>query len=368
MPLSSPLIFDIIFRHAESTSLLIFDRSGTIEDINAGFQKLLGYSRDSLLGKNISTLYTVDDNNRKVPEKMIERTIQSGATRDDYFLKHQNGSPIWIHSECIFARDKDGQEHLVEIIQDLNKERLLEEKLIEKNREQENTISDHETFIYTTSHDLRSPLNNLDALIQNVQESNNDPEAIAHLAPLLNESIARLRDKINELSLIGKMREEENKRSIVVLETIYNEVLKDLEQEIRSSDALLSADFSKVPVLRFSKKNIRSLLHNLISNSLKYHSPHRKPVIKVETEETEDGWILLTVEDNGLGIAEEEKEKIFDMYTRLHAHVEGTGVGLGIVKKIVNNNGGKIALESQLGKGSLFKIYLKGEEAPSETA
>jgi signal transduction histidine kinase len=108
----------------------------------------------------------------------------------------------------------------------------------------------------------------------------------------------------------------------------------------------------------FPRKNIRSILQNLISNAIKYRSPDRDPIIKIRTEKIND-YILLQISDNGMGIKEEDKFKVLEMYHRLHGNIEGTGVGLGIVGKIVNNNGGKIEIESELGKGSTFRIYLK---------
>src|SRR5690606_22704001 len=208
----------------------------------------------------------------------------------------------------------------------------------------------------------RSPLNNLDALVQNVEESYNDPELMEQLIPLLKDSIARLKDKIDELSIIGRRREEQSGKSAVALQSVYDEVLKDLELEIASSGAEISADFARLSHIRFSKKNVRSLLQNFISNALKYRHPDRQPIIHVYTEPVGKGTICLTISDNGLGIKEEEKEKIFEMYTRLHTQVEGTGVGLGIVKKIVDNNGGRIEVESQPDVGSTFKIYLIAQE------
>lgn len=362
MHLSSPLVFDDIFCNAESTSLLIFNRSGIIEDINFGFEKLLGYSLDAIVGKNISELYTSDDLKKKHPQNVIQRALDTGASHDDNFIKHQNGALIWVHSECILAKDRDGNEHLVKIIHDLNQEKLLEEQLREKNREQEKIILDHDTFVYTASHDLRSPLNNLDALVQNVEESYNDQEVMEQLIPLLKDSIARLKDKINELSIIGRRREEQNGKSAVAFQSVYDEVQKDLKLEITTTGAELSADFSRLPGIRFSKKNVRSLLQNLISNALKYRHPDRKPIIHVKTEPVKEGTVCITISDNGLGIKEEEKEKIFEMYTRFHTQIEGTGVGLGIVKKIVDNNGGRVEVESRPGEGSTFKIYLKAQE------
>src|SRR5690606_14896361 len=140
MHLSSPLIFDDIFCNAESTSLLVFDRTGKIEDINLGLEKLLGYSLESLVGKNITALYTAADLDNQHPQNIIKRALETGASHDDNFLKHSNGTLIWVHSECVLAKDKDGREHLVKIIHDLNQEKLLEEQLREKNREQEKII------------------------------------------------------------------------------------------------------------------------------------------------------------------------------------------------------------------------------------
>src|SRR5690606_20325018 len=123
MHLTSPLIFEDIFCNAESTSLLVFDRTGKIEDMNLGFQKLLGYPLESLVGKNISILYDSDDRDKKYPENLIHSTLEKGASHNDNFLMRQNGDLVWVHSECVLAKDKDGQEHLVTIIHDLNNEK-----------------------------------------------------------------------------------------------------------------------------------------------------------------------------------------------------------------------------------------------------
>jgi signal transduction histidine kinase len=101
-------------------------------------------------------------------------------------------------------------------------------------------------------------------------------------------------------------------------------------------------------------------MYNLISNAIKYKSPDRKPVVSIRTEKV-NGFCLISVKDNGLGLSPEQKEKIFQMFKRFHDHGEGTGIGLYIVKRIVDNAGGKIEVESEKDKGSEFKVYLKTE-------
>lgn len=112
------------------------------------------------------------------------------------------------------------------------------------------------------------------------------------------------------------------------------------------------------PNIKFSAKNLRSILYNLLSNSIKYASPERPPEVLIKTAKL-DGYQVLIVKDNGLGIQNKNREKIFSMFKRCHDHVEGTGIGLYMVKRIVDNAGGKIEIESDMEKGSAFKIFLK---------
>nr|WP_246853552.1 ATP-binding protein [Rufibacter aurantiacus] len=99
-------------------------------------------------------------------------------------------------------------------------------------------------------------------------------------------------------------------------------------------------------------------MYNFISNAIKYRSPQRTPLIRI-TSKKEGDFCVLTVEDNGLGIDASQQDKLFAMFQRLHDHVEGTGIGLYIVKKIIDNSGGKIEVESEKGKGSTFKVSFK---------
>jgi signal transduction histidine kinase len=101
---------------------------------------------------------------------------------------------------------------------------------------------------------------------------------------------------------------------------------------------------------------MRSILYNLVSNAVKYSSPDRLPVIHITTEQLNDE-VILTVSDNGLGMNPAYKHKLFGMFKRLHDHVEGSGIGLYIVKRIIENNGGRIEVETELDVGTTFKVH-----------
>ena len=115
-----------------------------------------------------------------------------------------------------------------------------------------------------------------------------------------------------------------------------------------------------IPVsqITFSRRKLRSIIYNLVSNSIKYRSPDRKPEILVSTKE-EKGFFIISVKDNGMGIAPGNLEAIFSKYFRVQNDIEGSGVGLYLVNEIVKNAGGKITVESEPGKGTTFFVYLK---------
>jgi signal transduction histidine kinase len=126
---------------------------------------------------------------------------------------------------------------------------------------------------------------------------------------------------------------------------------------IIKNDAKITVECN-CPHIVFSKKNFKSILYNLISNAIKYRAFDRKPEVTIVAKELED-YNLLMVEDNGLGIEDKKKSQMFTMFKRFHDHVEGTGVGLYIVKRIIDNAGGKIEVDSEVDKGTRFKVYFK---------
>ncbi len=139
---------------------------------------------------------------------------------------------------------------------------------------------------------------------------------------------------------------------------MLGEVRYDLSALLESSQAQILADL-QVERVRFPRQYLRSIVYNLLSNALKYRSPHRDPLVKVVTFREGD-WVVLCVEDNGLGIAPGQMDKLFQMFKRLHTHVEGTGIGLYMVKQMVENYGGSIEVESRPGEGTQFKVYFPG--------
>jgi two-component system, OmpR family, phosphate regulon sensor histidine kinase PhoR len=225
--------------------------------------------------------------------------------------------------------------------------------------ELEKLNASYETFIYSVSHDLKAPLANIEALVNDLTETMNvNNREKRDVSNMLIESINKMRNVIDELSEVSKIEGHYHETiETVSFENILHEVEWTIKDKINESKAHINLDI-KEREIEFSRKNLRSILYNLLSNAIKYKSPARTPEILIKTER-EEGFVQLSVKDNGMGIADAEKDLIFDQFTRLEKGVEGTGIGLYLVKKIVENEGGKILVDSKVGVGSEFKVYLK---------
>lgn len=233
-------------------------------------------------------------------------------------------------------------------------------------KELEKLNASHETFIYSVSHDLKAPLANIEGLVKYLVESSAslveklgaDNEEQQYIGALLEKSIHSMRNIVNELSEITKI-ENNFKEEVeeVRLENIINEVKMTLNDKINDSKASIHLSIEEAEI-NFPRKNLRSIVYNLLSNAIKYKSPDRNPEIHIKSEKV-GGYIQISVKDNGLGIAEDKKDLLFTPYSRFVKKVEGTGIGLYLVKKIIENNGGHVAVISKLGEGSEFIVKLK---------
>jgi PAS domain S-box-containing protein len=230
-----------------------------------------------------------------------------------------------------------------------------------KNKELLKINADLDNFIYTASHDLKAPVANIEGLlhsmVETISEENKSNEEFSTILGLIEKSISRFKATILDLTEVSKAQKlpGEDIEEIPCAE-IINNVQLTIPDQIKQANAEINIDVSECGSIKFSRKNLQSIVYNLISNAIKYRDPERPLKINVWTKK-ENNYIVLTVQDNGLGISETNKPKLFTMFKRFHDHVEGTGIGLYIVKRIIDNAGGKIEVESQLKEGSTFKIY-----------
>lgn len=261
---------------------------------------------------------------------------------------------IAIENSRLFEASKADKEKLAAA----NKELKL------KNEELQKTNIDLDNFIYTASHDLKAPVTNIEGLVkvlsEMVNQENSSNEQMKEIMDMINLSINRFSNTIRDLTTITKVQkeiDEEELEKINVREIIEDIRISNLEL-INNTQTILNYDLNENLAIRFSRKSLHSILYNLISNAIKYQSPDRPPEITI-SEEINGDYTVLKIKDNGLGLDKSSQGKMFSMFKRFHDHVEGTGIGLYLVKRIITNAGGKIEVESEPNTGSVFKVYFK---------
>jgi PAS domain S-box-containing protein len=237
------------------------------------------------------------------------------------------------------------------------------EDLEQTNRQLVSINADLDNFIYTASHDLKAPIANIEGLVRVLDKKlgqlASTDELVSGVLKMMNHAIARFKETIGDLTEIAKLQKQgQEEQAWVNLPELVGDIRQDLAEPIRESAAQVFVDLDSCPQILFSRKNLKSIVYNLLSNAIKYRSPDRVPQITLSCRE-EESFAVLSVKDNGLGVAPQDRDKVFGMFKRLHNHVEGTGIGLYIVKKMMDNAEGRIVLESQVGVGSTFKVYFR---------
>ncbi|MBF9255100.1 GAF domain-containing sensor histidine kinase [Pontibacter sp. 172403-2] len=234
-------------------------------------------------------------------------------------------------------------------------------KLQDKNKILSNTNFDLDTFVYTVSHDLKAPISNIegliDALSDTVSKENLDRGEIKKIVGLMKSSLKRFAVTIRNLTTVveSEANSDGEIHEAVNIPALVEEVKQDLNQQIAVCNARIEVICEDNLLVNFSKKNLKSILYNLVSNAIKYRSPERPAEILVKVDKVDEK-TQLTVKDNGLGIPHHQQNKVFTMFKRLHDHVEGSGIGLYIVKRIIDNMNGQIRVDSTLNQGTTFTV------------
>ncbi|MFD1874914.1 sensor histidine kinase [Hymenobacter bucti] len=224
------------------------------------------------------------------------------------------------------------------------------------------TNQDLDNFIYTASHELKIPLANIERLLQALAREL-PPTALVGDVPdmlqLVQQATERFRRTVEQLTHVRKLPQAPAQPATPVrLAAVVEEVRLDLLPLVQQTRARLTLDVPAAVHVPLSEPNLRAVVYNLLSNALKYHHPDRAPAVRL-TYFRQDHQHVLRVQDNGLGFdVATAADKLFGLFQRVHTHVAGTGIGLYLVKKIVETSGGHLTVVSQPGQGSAFTVFL----------
>lgn len=305
--------------------------------------------------------------------KIWQNSLDTGITYEiEYRMRKYDGTYNWFLARAEPLRDSSGKiikwfgtctniQEQRETVEELER---TKEKLHSANKDLNNSIDELsrinlelDSFFYSASHDLKAPLNNLEGLVALLDPSEDKDEEQEEILKMIGKSVERFKNVINDMTFMAQTAKDNHKMEKVNFHLMLNEIKIDINHLINSTGTILNLELDN-NYIQYSRKEIRSILFNLISNGIKYRYPNRPPVITVRTLISPEE-ILIEVEDNGRGIEEKYFPELFDKYFRIKSDVEGSGLGLFIVKRMVENRGGRIEFVSKFGEGTKFSIYLK---------
>ena len=246
----------------------------------------------------------------------------------------------------------------------MNEKTAVERNLVERNHYLEIANRRLEQFAYTVSHHLRAPLARILGLTQIIRHEPLNDES-EQLVTLIEQSAEGLDGSIRDLMdlLVAQRNASQHVNTIDVRELVTG-TLASLSVQVAEADALISSDFANPPCVVYSEPVLRSVVLNLLTNALKYRSLRRPLTVRVSFQPTDNQEYCLSVSDNGLGMdLSETGQQLFQLFTRFHTHVEGKGIGLHMIKSLIEECGGRIEVESTLNVGTTFRVYLHDQSA-----
>ena len=237
--------------------------------------------------------------------------------------------------------------------------REIEKELAEHTESLAQSNKELEGFAYVASHDLQEPLRKIQAfgnLLISEQEDKLDKESIDYLRRM-QKAASRMSSLIQDLLSFSRVSTRQQQAKCVDLSEIADDVMLDIETRVHETGA--EVKIGKLPKVMADPTHMRQLMQNLISNAIKFHRPDVKPRVNISAK-SRNGWAEITVKDNGIGIEEQYRDKIFDVFQRLNtrSNYEGTGIGLAVCRKIVEKYGGEISVVTKQGAGTAFVVKM----------
>jgi signal transduction histidine kinase len=242
-------------------------------------------------------------------------------------------------------------------------EEVLQEDLLQRKQlidELERKNKELNDFTHTVSHDLKSPLVTINGFLgyldRDIQNGNH--ERIQNDFQRIQEAVKRMQQLLNELLELSRIGRMINKPEAVEFEELVREAMDIVHGRLKTRNVSVHIQ-PNLPAIHGDKPRLVEVLQNLLDNAVKYMGDQPNPSIEIGSETVADGEIIFFVRDNGIGIDPQYHERIFGLFNKLDAKSEGTGIGLALVKKIIEVHGGKIWVKSEPGKGSTFYFTLK---------
>lgn len=341
------------------------DRDGVILCVNQAECDLFGFRQEEMLGRPIWEFMASEDREKTQAGLLRRIADEQPLVPLEREYKRRDGSSVVMEIHQKRIRDTAGRPiGLRTFLLDITQRKRAETTLLEQADKLSRSNAELEQFAYVASHDLQEPLRKIQAFgdrLKTKYEAGLGPEGLDYLTRMQNAA-ARMQILIQDLLSLSRVTSNSKPFTTVDLGDVIRTVVSDLEMRI--NDANGRVEIGTLPVIFGDRGQMAQLFQNLIGNGLKFRRPGEIPVVKIESKVATltsgaAGW-QITVEDNGIGFDEKYRDRIFQIFQRLHgrSEYEGTGIGLAICRKIVDRHDGLITAHSSPGAGAKFVITL----------
>jgi signal transduction histidine kinase len=336
--------------------------------------RILGSNPHSFRSNAENFIDFVHPDDKHILIEGLDRVVKENQTSFHFFrVIRRDGALRYFTSNSKILEDKNGKKVVVGVTTDVTELHLGNLELEDRNQELEQSNKELASFNYVASHDLQEPLRKIQLFISRIEYSEKQrlSEVGVEYFSRINQSALRMRTLIDDLLMFSRTNKADKIFERTDLTNIFQKAISELAEAIEEKNAVIES--MRLPILQVIPYQIQQLFINLISNSLKYSRAEVEPSIKIECEKVrakdyeiitkangEKKYFKFTFTDNGLGFEQSQAENIFILFNRLHHKTEysGTGIGLAICKKIVENHGGFIMAKGVLGEGATFVFFL----------
>ena len=344
------------------------DREGIIVCVNPAECELFGFSEQEMVGRPIWDFMSSEDREKTRVGLLARIADEQPLVPLEREYKRRDGSSVIMEIHQKRVRDAAGRPTgLRTFLLDITQRKRAEATLVEQADKLARSNAELEQFAYVASHDLQEPLRKIQAFgdrLKKKYETGLGPEGLDYLGRMQNAA-ARMQVLIQDLLSLSRVATNPKPFTQVDLDDVVRTVVSDLEMRIQDCGGRVKIE--PLPGIFGDRGQMAQLFQNLIGNGLKFRKPGQSPVVKVQSEPqklaTGEALWWITVEDNGIGFDEKYRDRIFQIFQRLHGRneYEGTGIGLAICRKIVERHGGTITASSTPGEGAKFLITLPRE-------
>lgn len=355
-----------MIEEVQDYAILLLDTNGTILNWNKGAENIKGYKEQEIVGKNFSIFYLEEDRLNNLPCELIKKATNEGKAMHEGWRLRKDGKRFW--GSIVITALHDEEQNVIgfsKVTRDLTEKKLADDQLRQYAEELEFQNKELEQFANVASHDLQEPLRKIRTFAELLERNLEDKSAVKKHIEKINGAATRMSTLISDILEYSQLSKSNQLFTNIDLNAALDGAIEDYDYLIEEKDVKIIRH--SMPRVNGIFIQLQQLFSNLISNAIKFGND--KPVIKISTEIPTDEdikklpqinrqYIKIVFRDNGIGFEPRYAEQVFKLFQRLDNNKPGTGIGLAICKKIVENHKGFISVSSEQNIGTTFNIFL----------